>query len=293
MITHEPHELSRIRKYGTPSENFVRIAESPVRINGRLISFPVSLNSRRGQKLLYDILQSVDLFLKDIPCKSYDLFNFAKETLTHRRKDTLANLLMVLEAICHRAASEFKLEILFAFDSINTWIKAKYDKELGYQTLHKALELLIEAKFIKVNEWGKRGNRSRATKIEVLPRQRGLILTYTSNLDDWLLYSDHAMSAVYRRESTTRQDVVEAAIHHFAENFVNHDEAALYVEGKINDGTVARLFGSTDARMVESVTEDGVWTDDYLDRLLGGLVPTLQEDDAYSGNLVAGVRGSP
>ncbi len=184
---------------------------------------------------------------------------------------------MVAEAVLHRVACEFKHEVLFAFDSINTWVKSVYDKELGYLTIRKALEILIEAGFIKVNEWGKRGNRSKCTKIEILPLKRNYILTYTSNIDDWLLFNDHAMNAVYRRESTTRQDVLESRFHHFADQIAAEMmEESLYARG-------ARLFPAKDAIM--SVADEGFidamekeLSNVEIDRHLGTLVQSLQED---------------
>jgi len=186
MVTHQPEEMARVRKYGTPSDELIKIAEQPVAMTTsdgkfKLVTFPFSLNTGKGQKLLNETLSQVDLYLKTIPIQAFDLFNEIKTTLRVRRADTKSNVLMVAEALLHRAASEFKHEVLFAFDSINTWISAVYKKELGYLTIRKVLEILVEQGFIKVNEWGKRGNRSKCTKIEFLPLRES-ILTYTSNL---------------------------------------------------------------------------------------------------------------
>jgi hypothetical protein len=203
---------------------------------------------------------------------------------------------MVAEAVLHRAASEFKHEVLFAFDSINVWINAKYGKELGYLTLSKALEVLVEQGFFKVNEWGKRGNRSKCTKIEFLPQEH--ILTYTSTLDDWLLYSDHAMNAVYRRESTTRLDVLEANFHHFMDMLEEDEAAEAKATARLKSGT--GLFTKSDDRMAvvevaviaAQTGEEETHETINIDRLLGRLVPTLQEAIPAARSIEPRIRGS-
>jgi hypothetical protein len=295
MVTHQPKEMARVRKYGTPSDELIKIAEQPVAMttsNGKfkMITFPLSLSRRAGQDALAKVLAEVDTYLKSIPIQAHSLFQDMKSSLKVRRADAKDNILMVAEAILHRASSEFKHEVLFAFDSINTWIKAKYNKELGYLTIRKALEVLVDQHFIKVNEWGKRGNRSKCTKIEFLPRE--YILTYTSDLDEWLLYSDFAMTAVYRRESTTRQDVLESRFHHFA------DQVAAEMMENSRWAQGARLFPSTDDRMaVVEVTPVGVIIEEglnetYIDRYLGRMVPALQETVPITGQTSAGILRS-
>lgn len=295
MITHEPEEMARVRKHKTPSDRLITLAETPRIItnsSGKLqkITFPESLNARAGQKALTETLERVDQYLKTIPMQAYDLLSQIKTTLRVRRADTKSNILMVAEALLHRASSEFKHEVLFAFDSINTWIKAVYDKELGYLTLRKALELLQEQGFIRVNEWGKRGNRAKCTKVEFIPTPRKEILTYTSDLDDWLLFNDHGMMAVYRRESTTRQDVLEARFHHYADEMA----AMLVEESRWAQG--ARLFPSDSGKIAvvepvkAQVIEKELFNETYIDRLLGGLVPSLQEDESFAGQASSGIR---
>lgn len=293
MITHHPDEMARVRKYGTPSDELIKLAETPVGMTlsdgkYKMITFPESLNKRAGQKILFETLTKLDLYLKTIPMQAYDLLSEIKTTIRVRRADTQRNILMVAEAVLHRVACEFKHEVLFAFDSINVWVKSVYGKELGYLTIRKALELLVEAGFIKVNEWGKRGNRSKCTKIEVLPLKREHILTYTSNIDDWLLFNDHAMNAVYRRESTTRQDVLESRFHHFADQVAAEMmEDSLYAQG-------ARLFPAKDAIMSVADEEfidatEKELSDVEIDRYLGTLVQSVQEtlpDPRQTGNRV-------
>jgi hypothetical protein len=290
MSTHESAEISRLIKFGTPSDKLIQLANQTTPIAGKSIVFPLSLSKRSGQQLLFDVAVRFNLHLKTIPAKAYELLQHVKATVRHRRSDTQRNLHMVAEAILHRAACEFKTEVIFAFDSINVWVKSVYGKELGYQTLHKALEILEEAGIIRVNEWGKRGVRARATKIEILSITRKPILTYTSDIDDWLLYNDHAMTAVYRRESVARQDVLEAAIHHYAEQLVVlEDEFIKASEHWRKPG----LFGFNSAKMesVEVVgTEKDQVSDDYFNRLLGGLVCSVQEDVSLAGQASSGVR---
>lgn len=290
MVTHQPEEMARVRRFGTPSDELIKLAEEPVGMTlsdgkYKMITFPKSLNTRAGQKQLHETLIKVDLYLKTIPTQAYDLLAEIKATVRVRRADTLSNIFMVAEAVLHRVACEFKHEVLFAFDSINTWVKSVYGKELGYLTIRKALEILVEAGFIKVNEWGKRGNRSKCTKIEMLPLPRNYILTYTSKVDDWLLFNDHAMTAVYRRESTTRQDVLESRFHHFADQMM---EDSLYAQG-------ARLFPAKDGIMavadedfIDAVEKELINVE--IDRYLGTLVQPLQENLTDSGQIVRGVR---
>lgn len=293
MVTHQPEEMRRVRKYGTPSDELIKIAERPVAMTTssgkfKLVSFPESLNKRAGQELLFKTLHQVDSYIQTIPIQAFDLLEHIKTTLSVRRADAKKNILMVAEALLHRAASEFKHEVLFAFDSINVWVKSVYDKELGYLTIRKALEILSEQGFIKVNEWGKRGNRNKCTKIEFLPLRES-ILTYTSNLDDWLLYNDHAMMAVYRRESTTRQDVLESCFQFYADQVA----AEMMAESRWAQG--ARLFPAADGKMAVVApigvagNEKDMLNETYIDRLLGGLVPALQEACAHPGSLSSGV----
>lgn len=291
MFTHEGSEIDHMRKYGTPSEKLIKLAEMPINFKGRCHTFPVSLNTSKGQKFLYSIIKSLDAHFKAIPIKVHNLFLYAKENVTHRRSDTQTNLLLVAEAILHRAASEFKLQVLFAFDSINVWIKAVAQKQLGYHTLRKAIEILEEFGILKVLEWGVRGNRGKATKIELLPVMRRSILTYTSDLDDWLLSNDHAMMAVYRRESVTRQDVLESRFQHYMEAVALRDEEEALAIARMEDGTMERAF-SKRANMDVSVDVIEESEDDLFSRLLGELVPTVQEAQPVVGQNRSGLRGS-
>lgn len=283
MLTHEPDEMRNILKYGTPSDRLILLAETPrlLTVGGKLrkVTFPESLNKAVGQKSLFKITKRVASYLQTIPVHSYALLQQIKTKLKARRADTLSNYLLVAEAVCHRAASEFKAEVLFAFDSINTWIKAVYNKELGYHTIRKALEAIEAAGFFKINEWGVRGVRTKATRIELRTSEE-YILTYTSNhVDDWMIYLDHGLTKVYNRESTTRQDVLEAQIHYFADRMsaeLAESKNAHYARG-------IRLFDVADGKILTEaqivpLEEQEIWDDAYIDRLLGRLVPTLQED---------------
>lgn len=296
-MTHFPEEMAWFRKYKTPSETLIRLSEKPVAMTlsdgkFKLVCFPKSLNTRAGQKLFFDVFTHIDLHLKSIPAKAFELFKHVKATVRNRRSDTERNIHMVAEAVCHRAAAEFKLEVLFAFDSINTWIKAKYGKELGYVTIRKALENLAESKILKINEWGMRGNRRKATKIELIPITRKPILTYTSDVDDWMLVSDHAMIAVYRRESATRLNVLEQAIHHYANALVRQEQAGAWASDFIRAGGMHGLFVGADAKMVEVEATTVKETNDYFDRLLGELVPAVQEIDSVAGQVGRGIQRS-
>lgn len=293
MWTHQPEEMKLFLKHGTPSETLIKLAENPIAMtmsDGKFkaFAFPQSLNSSTGQKTLYNALVNVKKYVYTIPIQAFATLEDIKTNLSVRRSDAKANTIMVAEAILHRAATEFKHEVLFAFDSINVWINTKYGKELGYLTIRKALEVLVEQKFIKVNEWGKRGNRSKCTKIEFLPKE--YILTYTSTLDDWLLFSDHAMTAVYRRESTTRQDVLEARF----QTYIDELQEESVVEQRVTEflSSGRKLFKSPRVTIVEQeetiVSEENI--DVEIDRFLGGLVSAVQEDGSYSGEVRSSVR---
>lgn len=283
MLTHEPDEMRNVLKYGTPSDRLILLAETPrlLTVEGKLrkVTFPESLNKAAGQKSLFRIAKRVASYLQTIPVHSYALLQQIKATLKARRADTLSNYLMVAEAVCHRAASEFKAEVLFAFDSINTWIKAVYNKELGYHTIRKALEAVEAAGLFKINEWGVRGVRTKATRIELLTSEE-YILTYTSNdVDDWMIYLDHGLAKVYQRESIARQDVLEAQIHHYADRMaaeLEESKNSAYARG-------VRLFPATDDMILTKaqivpIEEKEIWDDAYIDRLLGRLVQPLQEN---------------
>jgi len=296
MYAREPKEIQRLLRYGTPSDRLISLAEAKqayVRIDGKKkqIHFPVSLNKAAGQKLIYSIAKKIHNFHNDLPVHSYLLLQDVKTNVKHRRRDTQMNIHMVAEAVLHRMASEFKPEVLFAFDSINVWISAVYGKELGYLTIRKALEILQAEGYFDIIEWGQRGARSRCTKIKaIFPGRKDLSPSAAS--DDWLLFNDHAMSSVYRRESTTRQDVLEAKIHHFADEMAEQilHEVSLWDQGY-------RLFKAADDRMSvaneaskdDAVTFEEVINDNYFDRLLGGLVPSLQENGT---NYRQGDRGT-
>jgi hypothetical protein len=173
-------------------------------------------------------------------------------------------------------------------------MKAVHGKELGYHTIRKALEALQEAGFIKVNEWGVRGVRAKATRVEILPA-KDYILTYTSNqVDDWFMTLDHGLTKVYQRESTTRQDVLEAQIHHYADRMaaeLAESQNSAYARG-------VRLFPVADDMILSEaqivpIEAEGIWDDAYIDRLLGRLVPTVQENGSSNRKGYSGVRHKP
>lgn len=287
MMTHQPEEMKHLLKYGTPSNKLIRLAEQPVgmtTVDGKykIITFPESLNKAKGQKLVFDAAQRISIYIKTIPTQAYDVLQDVIQNVTHRRKDTLSNIRLVAEALCHRAASEFKHEILFAFDSIITWVKSAYGKDLGYLTIRKALEALQVSGHIKVREWGVRGNRSKCTKIELRPLAKEYILTYTSKVDSWMDSLAHAMIKVYARESTTRQNVLEERIHHYADELANET-----VDGPVWP-TLPRLFPAADDTMsVAEASSAPMTVEEFLheihtNRLLGELVQPLQENEPAS-----------
>lgn len=279
MMTREPEEIKKFLKYGNPSDRLIALAEVniPMRVDGYLknVTFPYSLNTAAGKKKAYSICKRVSEFLQYIPTLAHNLLKDIKTDVKHRRSDTQSNIHMVAEAVLNRVATEFKPEVLFSFDSLILWVKTVYGKELGYLTVRRALEFLETAGYLKVVEWGKRGERSKATKIKVDLSPKEYILTYTSDCDMWLDCTAHGMTKVYARESGTRQDVLEAKIHHYIDQQEKEDTVVS------RHAAGYRLFPTTDAKLVEQAasaaidSEEVLWDDIYIDRLLGRMVQPL------------------
>ncbi len=285
LLSTHLEDVNHFLKYGTPSNSLISYVLET--------KFSKSLNTAAGQKRLYGMLKIIKQFIKELPIRSYLLHQDVKVNFQHRRADTRNNAIQVAESILHRISSEYKPEVLFAFDSINVWIKSVYKKELGYHTIHKTLELLEEQHFFNIVEWGKRGARGRCTKIKaIFPEEKNL--SFTSDIDDWLLSRDHAMMAVYARESTTRQDVLEARIHCYAEGWLEDQEKemSLWDQG-------FRLFKTQDAIIssdaekvsVENDLEELI-NDVDINRFLGRLVPTLQENGSSDRKSIRQLSGS-
>jgi hypothetical protein len=291
MMTHEPVEIAKLLKYGTPSEELIRLSNSRTEItvdvnDKRWMTFPVSLNKSAGQKLIFKAAQDVYAFKKLIPLGAYLALQEVKDLVKTRRKDTQDNIHLVAEAIMHRCASEFKSEVLFSFDSINAWIKAKTGKTLGYITIRKAIELLEEKFFLKVREWGVKGNRRRCTKIYVnFDSAMWTALEHLPACDKWILENSASMQEVYVRENTTRLDVLEANIHKYADRIL------------LGETSKARLFPASDDKLsvdtleIVNIEEEVLWDDAYIDRLLGSLVPSMHKDVSYSGEVSSSIRG--
>jgi hypothetical protein len=277
MWQRHPDEMKKLLKYGTPSDELIFLAdqkfEYTVRGKRKFRSFPESLHKSTGQKLLFNAVAHVAEFKKEIPVLAYITYREIAAQVKLRRNDATTNMHMVAEAVFYRAAVEFKSEVLFSFDSINAWITAKYNKTLGYHTIRKALELL-EAKFyIHVREWGVKGNRRRCTKIG-LNFTKDTCASFLLDSDKWIFEGFAAFKAVESRETTARQNVLEVHI----QNYLNRDQDSS--KGPVW-APVPKLFPKADAKITEQVEEiiDGVWTDDYLDRLLGELVPAVCENE--------------
>lgn len=297
MLTHESKELRRVYRYGTPSDELIVLAEKKVTVTladgkAKEICFPVSLNKRSGQQLLYTAIVKVSNYVRKIPLHALSWLKDLTKDLKVRRSDARHNILLVAEAVAHRASCEFKSEVLFAFDSINSWVSAVYGKQLGYLTIRKALEVLQGQGFISVREWGKRGVRTRTTKIGIiLPAQ---IIVSQSETDRWLSGLDHGLMAVYSRESVTRQDVTEQKFHHYIDQVAaQQEEDSRYAEG-------ARLLPSKSGKIVVSAEAQIIYNDKEIvhdntnvNRLLGRLVHPVSQDEANSRGIEQRVRGAP
>jgi hypothetical protein len=303
MLSHKPEEIYRVLRYGTPSDELIKLSQRKIFMHVdkddiRGVRFPESLNKSKGQKLLYKTAQDVIEFKKRIPLGMFYAYNEAKFMIKHRRQDTTQNILMVAEAIFSRAAAEFKVEVLFSFDSINAWITEKYGKILGYQTIRKALEYLEEKAFITVREWGQKNVRYKATKIYVnldSTWRRGEI----SEADEWILYNSAAMNAVYSRESTARQDVLAA---NFQKFLAEQEETKRKIDAEepihvIHRRRTLAMNATIGAvKTEEKVYFNGiemqeVWDDEFIDRLLGSLVQPVQEDVSNYRQSSPAIRG--
>jgi hypothetical protein len=283
MWQRHPDEMKKLLKYGTPSDDLIKLAESKfeytVRGKTKFWSFPESLHKSAGQKLLFNAVKNVKLFVQSIPVLAFASYQELTSQLKLRRADTTENALLVAEAILYRAATEFKAEVLFSFDSINTWIKAKTGKTLGYVTIRKALELLESKFYLTVREWGTRGNRRKATKIYVHLDPKLATPEIAAGCDEWIISHANCMNAVYARESIARQDVLEANIHNYADSLISEDPSIL------DDGPawapVRRLFTTSDDTMEHAGTSSAPMTLEELlheiqiDRHLGELVQPL------------------
>lgn len=292
MMTHQPEEMQHLLKYGTPSDKLIQLSNRNVEItvdkdDSRWMSFPISLNKSAGQKLLFKAAKDLAAFKKIIPLGAFITLQDIQDSVKLRRKDAQDNLLLVAEAILHRCATEFKAEVLFSFDSINAWIEAKVGKTLGYVTIRKAIELLESKFFLKVREWGQRGNRRRATKIYVnFDSSIWKASEHITACDEWVISSAHCMEAVYSRESTTRQDVLEVHIHRYSERILS--EAVSVIAGGSAWPALPGLFPAVDATMDLAETSSAPMTLEemlhelHINRFLGELVQPLQEDDTSS-----------
>jgi hypothetical protein len=290
MISREPEEFYKLLKYGTPSNELIKLTQRRVFMHVdkddiRRVTFPLSPNKAAGQKLLYQATQDIVEFNKRIPLGAYNSFLEAKQLVKARRADTTANIHMVAEAIFSRVATEFKVEVLFSFDSINAWINAKYGKTLNYITIRKALELLDSKFIITVREWGQRGVRDKATKIYVhldSEWRNGEL----SDCDEWILATSSAMNAVYARESTARQDVLAARFQHYLENYADKPEVAReWPQSKVASSTPQDDIIAPEAEKVSVavVARKQEHEEIDIDRLLGGVVQPVQAYESDTG----------
>jgi hypothetical protein len=285
MWQRHPDEMKKLLKHGTPSDELIILAdkkfEYTVRGKTKFWSFPESLHKSAGQKLLFNAVKNVRLFTESIPLLAFATYSELVSTLKLRRADTTENTLLVAEAIMHRVAVEFKAEVLFSFDSINAWIKAKSGKTLNFLTIRKAIELLESKFYLTVREWGVKGNRRKATKIAVHLDSKLATSEIVMPADEWIISHVHCMNNVYSRESDTRQAVLEVHIHRYAAGLPIHEDGPAWAP-------LRRLFGDEDATMVLAETSSAPMTFEEMydevhsNRFLGELVQPLREDDSVS-----------
>lgn len=298
MWQRHPDEMKKLLKYGTPSDDLISLAEKKfeytVRGKTKFWSFPESLHKSAGQKLLFNAVKNVKLFIQSIPELAFASYQELVSQLKLRRADTTENILLVAEAVLYRAATEFKAEVLFSFDSINAWIKAKSGKTLGYVTIRKALELLESKFYLTVREWGTRGNRRKATKIYVHLDPKLVTPEIAAACDEWITSHAYCMNDVYARESVARQDVLEANIHNYADSLLSEETSIL------NDGPVwapvRRLCGTSDDTIEQAETSSAPMTLEELlheiqiNRHLGELVQSVHSNDSSVGTSSDPVR---
>lgn len=297
MMQRHPEEFKKLLKYGTPSDEMIRLTYRRIFLHVdkddvRRVRFPLSLHKSAGQKLLFKVTQDLYAYKLALPEALYHAFEEAKVLVKCRRADATANVLIVAEAVFSRAASEFKQEVLFSFDSINAWIKCKYGKILGYQTIRKALELLESKFIITVREWGQKGIRNKATKIYIHldSSWRNCNL---GKADEWILNNSSAMKAVYAREDFTRYSVKEAE----TQAHLAREQAKEPVIGPVWS-TLVDLFGPKHDTIVEKPADavpttivEEAWKNDDFNRFLGGLVSSMQEDGSNPRQVGSGIRG--
>lgn len=298
MCSREATEIDHFLKYGNPSDRLIGLSEAKfvMRVDGHLknVEFPYSLNTAAGKKKAYSIIKKVRQYINDVPSLAYGLLLDVRKNVTHRRSDTQNNIQMVAEAVINRVASEGKPEVLFAFDSIITWVKTAYGKELGYLTIRRSLELLQAQGYLTVVEWGKRGKRGRCTKIKVDLNFEREFEDFSVEAELWVEFTAPIMDAVYARESTTRQDVLEAQIHFYA------DQVLVEANAESRHAQGARLFTKSSARIVTDASDEVVLEtiekvfyndEDYVTGLLGELVSTVQAYGSGNRKVGAGIRG--
>lgn len=295
MWQRHPEEMKKLLKYGTPSDELIKLAdkkfEYTVRGKKKFRSFPDSLYKSSGQKLLFSTVLAFESFKKDIPVLAYVTYKEIAAQIRLRRADATANLHMVAEAIFYRAAVEFKSQVLFSFDSINAWISEKYNKTLGYQTIRKAIEFLESKFYLEVVEWGVRGNRRHCTKLS-LSFTKETCASFLMDSDEWIFQGYAAFKAVQAREISARQDVLEVHIQRYLARIEKEESAPVWE-------SVPRLFPKADDRISVvtptgvTSTEKDILNETYINRFLGGLVPSLQENVSCIGSFSSGVPKQP
>lgn len=274
MTTQHPEEMKKLLKYGTPSDELIKLSNQRIELSvkgkkARFITFPESLNKAAGQRLLFNAVKRFAAYKITIPELAFNTFSNIVEQVHLRRADATTNVHMVAEALCFRAAVEFKAEILFSFDSINAWISEKYGKTLGYQTIRKALELLEEKLHITVREWGVRGNRRRCTKIHI-NFDYAMSVNLLPATDNWIFDGYAAYKAVESRESFARQDVLEVHIQRYLAKVADENAAAVWEP-------VPSLFNVAG--------KESLYEEFDVDRFLGELVSTVQEAEPDTGRI--------
>lgn len=285
-----PEEMKKLLKYGTPSDELISLSdqkfEYTVRGKKKFRSFPESLHKSAGQKLLFNAVKNVDEFKKSIPVLAFVTYREIVAQVKLRRSDATANLHMVAEAVFYRAAVEFKNEVLFSFDSINAWINAKYGKTLGYQTIRKALELLESKFYINVREWGVRGNRRRCTKI-ALSFTKETCSSFLLDSDDWIFSGFAAFKAVEARESSAREEVLDIRIQRYLDKLEEESTLPAWPDfPKLF--SFARMEADDTTQDIVGISEE-VDYETYIDRLLGGMVPAVQEAVSVAGSPSPGI----
>lgn len=171
--------------------------------------FPGDPDTSNGRRLLWRTFERYETYYASIPQQCLAMLQIVTQKFTHRRKDTLRNILYVAEAIIHRASYEKDKQVLFGYESLRTWVKEANDHDIGFTTLKTVLTYLNNTEFFDV-KFGIKSDISTCTTIKLHLNPYDLAdlqATY-----DWQERRDWVMTKVIDREVDVHdQRVIESS----------------------------------------------------------------------------------